>query len=60
MKEQTAENNIDTFSTVEKKPASRMMGTRKHPIAFGKGPNVIRNQSEMSYENEDSNNLSYR
>jgi hypothetical protein len=27
------------------------MGTRKHPIAFGKTtPNRIRNQSEMSYE----------
>jgi hypothetical protein len=35
------------------------MGTRKHPIAFGKvnlayQPNVIRNQSEMSYDNENS------
>ena len=33
------------------------MGTRKHNIAFGKNvPNYIRNQSEMSYENENSMN----
>ena len=35
------------------------MGTRKNPATFGriKGPNVIRNQSEMSYENENSSNF---
>ena len=36
------------------------MGTRKNPIAFGKSnqyqPNVIRNMSEMSHENENSYN----
>ena len=36
------------------------MGTRKHPIAFGKNqayqPNLIRNMSEMSHENENSYN----
>jgi len=33
------------------------MGTRKHPITFGKGPNVIKNQSEMSYENDNPSNV---
>jgi len=33
------------------------MGTRKNPKDFGKKlPNTIRNQSEMSYENENSMN----
>ena len=33
------------------------MGTRKNPKDFGKNlPNKIRNQSEMSYENENSMN----
>ncbi len=37
---------------------SGRMGTRKHPIAFGKvdQPNSIRNMSEMSYENENTLN----
>lgn len=26
------------------------MGTRKNPIDIGRVPNVIKNQSEMSYE----------
>jgi hypothetical protein len=33
------------------------MGTRKNNVAFGKNvPNYIRNQSEVSYENENSLN----
>ena len=34
------------------------MGTRKHPVAFGKvdQPNYIRNMSEMSYEDENTLN----
>jgi len=31
------------------------MGTRKNPIHFGRVPNSIRNQSEMSYENDTQN-----
>ena len=34
------------------------MGTRKNNVSFGKNvPNYIRNQSEMSYENENTLNL---
>ena len=36
---------------------SLRMGTRKHPIAFGKqAANLIGNQSDMSFENENSTN----
>ena len=30
------------------------MGTRKNPIHFGRVPNVVKNQSEMSYEDNSS------
>ena len=46
---------IDT-SASSKFDKGRTMGTRKNPIHFGRVPNTIRNQSEMSYENENTNN----
>ena len=49
---------IDTSSTTKKEKEKRTMGTRKHPIDFGRVPNVIRNMSEMSYD-ENTNSLNY-
>ena len=43
-------------SASSKQDKGRTMGTRKNPIHFGRVPNTIRNQSEMSYENENTNN----
>ena len=49
----------DESRTPEKGSLIPRMGTRKHNIAFGKQvPNFIRNQSEMSYENENTLNNS--
>ena len=55
MAEQTREILIET-SASSKNDKARTMGTRKNPIHFGRVPNTIRNQSEMSYENENTNN----
>ena len=57
MTEQTEELIIDTSMSSHKNEKGRTMGTRKNPIHFGRVPNTIRNQSEMSYENENSNNF---
>ena len=59
MHESTLEVQIDTTTPGGKKAESGRMGTRKNPVHFGKGPNVIRNQSEMSCENEDSSKLGF-
>ena len=59
MKEETLDVQIDT-STASNKKDNRQMGTRKHPKDFGRVPNTIRNQSEMSYENENSNNMGFQ
>ena len=59
MKESTVEVQIDTSAPVDKRNngGGRTMGTRKHPVHFGRVPNEIRNQSEMS--NDESGNISY-
>ena len=59
MTEQTEEIQIDTSSASQKQEKGRTMGTRKNPIHFGRVPNTIKNQSEMSYENENSNNVQF-
>ena len=53
MTEQTEDMQIDTSTA--KSENKRTMGTRKNPIHFGRVPNVIKNQSEMSYEENTSN-----
>jgi len=53
MTEQTEDMQIDTSAA--KSGNKRTMGTRKNPIHFGRVPNVIKNQSEMSYENDTQN-----
>ena len=59
IKEETLEVQIDT-STASNRKENRQMGTRKNPKDFGREPNTIRNQSEMSYENENSNNMGFQ
>ena len=51
---------IDTASENTREKTTKIgMGTRKNPVDFGRmQPNRIRNQSEMSYENENSMNTS--
>ena len=52
------EATLDGSSDFKKKPTLiPAMGTRRNPKDFGRNlPNTIRNQSEMSYENENSMN----
>ncbi len=54
MKENIAERQIDTTQITEKDSSTGRMGTRKHPVGFGKVTSVIKDQSEMSYENDNS------
>ena len=51
---------MDTSMSSHKNEKGRTMGTRKNPIHFGRVPNTIKNQSEMSYENENSNNVQFQ
>ncbi len=56
MQQESPATNDDSRMTDRSNGAR--MGTRKHPLAFGKThqANYIRNQSEVSYENENSLN----
>ncbi len=56
MKESTTEVQVETSYTTEMVTASGRMGIRKHPITYGKSTNAIKNQSEMSYEIDNSMN----
>ena len=58
MKDSALEVQIDTSNHTEKKSHGvRTMGTRKNPKDFGKVPNVIKNQSDMSYD--ESSNIGF-
>ena len=54
------DTTVDAASEHTREKTTKIgMGTRKNPVDFGRmQPNRIRNQSEMSYENENSMNTS--
>ena len=54
------DTTVDAASEHTREKTTKIgMGTRKNPAEFGRvHPNRIRNQSEMSYENENSMNTS--
>jgi len=59
MQDNSSQANLDTSMASTKAKEKRTMGTRKNPIDVGRVPNVIRNVSEMSYD-ENTNSMNYQ